>query len=60
MGRRVEPETLLVPVFEDDTPQSLAARVFVEECEAYPEAIAGWAARSTGVGLTREDEAPPA
>jgi formyltetrahydrofolate-dependent phosphoribosylglycinamide formyltransferase len=28
-----------VPVLEDDTPDSLAARVFVEECEAYPEAI---------------------
>ncbi len=27
------------PVREDDTPESLAARVFVEECEAYPEAI---------------------
>ena len=28
-----------VPVFADDTPDSLAARVFTEECEAYPEAI---------------------
>jgi phosphoribosylglycinamide formyltransferase 1 len=28
-----------VPVFDDDTPDSLAARVFAEECEAYPEAI---------------------
>jgi len=28
-----------VPVLEDDTPDSLAARVFEQECEAYPEAI---------------------
>ena len=28
-----------VPVRDDDTPDTLAARVFAEECEAYPEAI---------------------
>ena len=28
-----------VDVFEDDTPDTLAARVFEQECEAYPEAI---------------------
>lgn len=28
-----------VPVLEDDSPDSLAARVFAAECEAYPEAI---------------------
>jgi phosphoribosylglycinamide formyltransferase-1 len=28
-----------VPVGEDDTPEALAARVFEQECEAYPEAI---------------------
>jgi phosphoribosylglycinamide formyltransferase-1 len=28
-----------VPVRDDDTPESLAARVFEQECEAYPEAI---------------------
>jgi phosphoribosylglycinamide formyltransferase-1 len=28
-----------VPVRDDDTPDSLAARVFTAECEAYPEAI---------------------
>ncbi len=28
-----------VPVLDDDTPESLAARVFQAECEAYPEAI---------------------
>jgi phosphoribosylglycinamide formyltransferase-1 len=27
------------PVLEDDTPETLAARVFEQECEAYPEAI---------------------
>jgi phosphoribosylglycinamide formyltransferase 1 len=29
----------VVPVLEDDTPDSLAARIFEEECEAYPQAI---------------------
>lgn len=33
-----------VPVFDDDTPDTLAARVFKEECEAYPEAIRLFAA----------------
>jgi phosphoribosylglycinamide formyltransferase-1 len=28
-----------VPVLDDDTPETLAARVFAAECEAYPEAI---------------------
>ncbi len=28
-----------VPVLPDDTPDTLAARVFEQECEAYPEAI---------------------
>jgi phosphoribosylglycinamide formyltransferase 1 len=28
-----------VPVLADDTPETLAARVFEQECEAYPEAI---------------------
>ncbi len=28
-----------VPVLDEDTPQTLAARVFAEECQAYPEAI---------------------
>jgi phosphoribosylglycinamide formyltransferase 1 len=30
---------LAVPVLDDDTPDTLAARVFAQECEAYPEAI---------------------
>lgn len=29
-----------VPVFEDDTPESLAERILVEEHQAYPEALA--------------------
>ena len=29
----------VVPVFDDDAPDTLAARVFEQECEAYPEAI---------------------
>ncbi len=33
-----------VPVLPGDTPDTLAARVFAAECEAYPEAIAAWAA----------------
>lgn len=34
-----------VPVLEDDTPETLAARVFESECEAYPEAIEIWATK---------------
>jgi phosphoribosylglycinamide formyltransferase-1 len=34
-----------VPVLEGDTPESLAARVFAEECEAYPQAIQWFAGR---------------
>ncbi len=33
-----------VPVLEDDTPETLAARVFAEECRLYPEAIRLYAA----------------
>jgi formyltetrahydrofolate-dependent phosphoribosylglycinamide formyltransferase len=29
----------VVPVLDDDTPESLAARVFAAECEAYPQVI---------------------
>jgi len=29
----------VVPVLDDDTPETLAKRVFEKECEAYPEAI---------------------
>ena len=30
-----------VPVLDDDTADTLAARVFAAECEAFPEAIRG-------------------
>ena len=33
-----------VPVFDTDSPDDVAARVFVKECEAFPEAIALFAA----------------
>jgi formyltetrahydrofolate-dependent phosphoribosylglycinamide formyltransferase len=33
-----------VPVLDDDTPDTLAARVFEAECEAYPEAVRLFAA----------------
>lgn len=39
LQRRVVVQTL-------DTPQSLADRVFAEECSAYPEAVALWIARN--------------
>ena len=29
----------VVPVLDDDTPETLADRVFAKECEAYPEAV---------------------
>ncbi|HEY8506495.1 MAG TPA: phosphoribosylglycinamide formyltransferase [Gemmataceae bacterium] len=32
-----------VPVLDDDTPETLAERVFAEECEAYPQAITWFA-----------------
>lgn len=34
-----------VPVLDDDTPESLGARVFAVECELYPEAIRQYIAR---------------
>ncbi len=34
-----------VPVLDDDTAETLAARIFDQECEAYPEAIAWYAAK---------------
>ncbi len=33
-----------VPVLDDDTPASLAARVFAAECQLYPQALAWYAA----------------
>jgi formyltetrahydrofolate-dependent phosphoribosylglycinamide formyltransferase len=42
----------VVPVLDDDTPETLAARVFAQECEAYPEAI-GWFAEGRLVVVGR-------
>ncbi|MFZ5830241.1 MAG: phosphoribosylglycinamide formyltransferase [Planctomycetota bacterium] len=38
-----------VPVLDDDTPETLAARVFEAECVAYPEAIAAIAAEKVKI-----------
>ena len=43
----------VVPVHADDTPGSLAERVFAEECIAYPEAIGLYAAGALGVNGNR-------
>ena len=53
----------VVPVLDDDTPHSLAARVFEAECEAYPQVlqwiaegrvhVAGRRVRSIDVALAR-------
>ena len=47
-----------VPVEEDDTPDSLGARVFAAECEAYPEAVRLIAAGRVSVEGTRVRIAP--
>ena len=39
-----------VPVLDADTPATLAERVFIAECDAYPEAIRGFAAGRWGRG----------
>ena len=49
----------VVPVEDDDTPESLAARVFEQECEAYPEAIAWFAAGRLRVQGRRVRLLPP-
>jgi formyltetrahydrofolate-dependent phosphoribosylglycinamide formyltransferase len=52
-----------VPVFPDDTPTSLGARVFAAECALYPEAIRAYAAAHGGkLPQTLEDlsDATPA
>lgn len=48
-----------VPVMEDDTPETLAARVFEAECEAYPEAIGLIAAGRVTVEGRRVRIKPP-
>jgi len=46
------------PVLEDDTPQTLAARVFEVECELYPEAIALIAGGRVSIDGSRTRIAP--
>jgi formyltetrahydrofolate-dependent phosphoribosylglycinamide formyltransferase len=48
-----------VPVLDDDTPDSLAARVFEAECEIYPEALRMIAAGRVRVEGRRVRIAPP-
>ncbi len=48
-----------VPVHDDDTTESLAARVFVEECKALPEAIEHYAAGRLRVEGRRVFVLPP-
>lgn len=47
-----------VPVMEDDTPDTLAARVFEQECEAYPEVLRLIAAGRVGIDGRRVRIAP--
>ena len=49
-----------VPVLEDDTPETLAARVFEAECEAYPEVLRLIAGGRVRVEGRRVRIAPPA
>ena len=49
-----------VPVLEDDSPESLAARVFEAECEAYPEAVQLFAAARLEIVESRVRILPPA
>lgn len=48
-----------VPVSDEDTPDTLAARVFAEECDAYPEAIRLFAAGRLRVEGRRVCILPP-
>ena len=48
-----------VPVLDEDTPATLAARVFAQECEAYPEAIRLFAEGRLNVAGRRVRIVPP-
>lgn len=50
----------VVPVEDDDTPATLAARVFAAECEAYPEALRLYAAGRLRIEGRRVRIAPAA
>jgi phosphoribosylglycinamide formyltransferase 1 len=47
------------PVMDDDTPESLAARVFEQECIAYPEAIRLFAQRRVNLVGSEVEILPP-
>lgn len=49
----------VVPVLDDDDADTLAARVFTAECEAYPEAIRLFASGSLTVSGLRVQQRPP-
>jgi phosphoribosylglycinamide formyltransferase-1 len=49
----------VVPVLDDDTPESLAGRVFAQECEAYPEAIRWFAQGRLRIEGRRARVLPP-
>jgi phosphoribosylglycinamide formyltransferase-1 len=49
----------VVPVLDEDTPESLAARIFAEECRAIPEAITMYAQGRLKVDGRRIRIAPP-
>jgi phosphoribosylglycinamide formyltransferase-1 len=54
----------VVPVQDDDTPDTLAARVYAAECEAYPEAIrlisgGGWRIEGRRVVVGRPAQPDP-
>lgn len=48
-----------VPVLDDDTPETLAARVFAAECSAYPEALRLFAAGRLHIDGRRVRVQPP-
>jgi formyltetrahydrofolate-dependent phosphoribosylglycinamide formyltransferase len=50
----------IVPVLDDDTPDTLAERIFREECEALPEAISLYAEGRLRVDGRRVRVVPPA
>jgi phosphoribosylglycinamide formyltransferase-1 len=49
----------VVPVLDDDTPETLAARIFQEECKALPEAITLYAQGRLKIEGRRVRIAPP-
>ena len=48
-----------VPVLEGDTPDTLAARVFEAECQAYPEAIRLFSKLTDHLGTTTRSQRSP-